>query len=210
MKKLIQIIKNKWLKNTLMTLILIILIIALYVTITTIVKKAEFEDIDLTTEKLYTLSQETKDKISNVKETKILLFGMQDYENVINFARQYTKQNPKITYEEVYDVTTRPDLVTKYGIGSTTTAIVVETEDKMKILTVEDLYTYDYTTYAQIDITEESITNAIIDVNLENKPKIYIVTNHVRYDDSLQVVTEYLKNEANDVENLDIIINGSL
>ncbi len=202
--------KNKWLRSTITTIILILLLIAIYIAISTILANAQIEDIDLTTEKLYTLTQETKDKIANVKETKILLFGMQDYENVVNFAKQYTKQNSNISYEEISDITTRPDLVTKYGIGSTSTAIVVETEDKTKILTTADLYTYDYTTYEQIDITEESITNAILDVNLEKKPKIYIVTNHVRYDDSLQIVTEYLKNEANDVENIDLVISGSV
>jgi len=209
-KKIIEFIKNKWLRNTLITIVLIFIFIAVYIGLSIWLEDANLDDIDLTKQKLYTLTQESKDKIANIKETKILLFGMENYENVLNFVNQYTKANSKITYEQINDVTTRPDLVSKYGLESNSIAIVVETEDRTKILTTSDLYTYDYTTYSQIDITEEAITNAIIDVNLEKKPKIYFISNHIKYAGASQIITEYLKNEANEVEELDLLVKGNI
>ena len=54
-----------------------------------------------------------------------------------------------------------------------------------------DLYTYDYSTYEEINTTEQALTNAILDVNLEKNPKIYFATNHVEYSDQYEVFKEY-------------------
>ena len=46
-----------------------------------------------------------------------------------------------------------------------------------KVLQSTDLYTYNVTTGRQIDVVEEAITNAIIDVTLKDRPNIYFLTN---------------------------------
>lgn len=207
---------NKWLKNTIVTVLLIILLIAIYIGLSLLLERADLEDIDITTNKLYTLTQETKDKIANIKETKIIIagFNRENYEGILetitNYAKLYAKANSQITYEQIENIIQRPDLATKYGLDSTSMVVIVETENNTKILTSEDLYTYDYITYSRIENIEQAITNAIIDVNIENKPKIYFVTNHIKYAGSSKVITEYLKNEANEVEELDLLINGNI
>ena len=66
--------KASWLANTTLTLLLIIIIIAVVVAINIIVEKQDIADIDLTGNKLFSLSQESIDKISSVKSpTKITL-----------------------------------------------------------------------------------------------------------------------------------------
>lgn len=205
MKKIIEIIKNKWLKNTIITAILIILFIIIYIGLSQWLERANIEDIDVTTNKLYTLMPETKEKIKNIKETKIVLLGMEEEEKVQKYVELYAKANSKITYEEIKNIVERPDLVSKYALDSTSMAIIVETDKESKILIPSDLYTYDYLTYERIENIEQAITNAITDVNLETKPKVYFMENHLKYEDSSKVITEYLKNEAKEVEKLDIL-----
>ena len=204
--------KCKWLRSTLFTILLIAIIVALCVGINILLENQNIADIDLTKEKLYSLSQESKDKVKNVsKDTKIMLYGMNNYQEVKDYANLYTKENSHITYEELTDATARPDLQLKYGIGSSVTSIIfVESEDRIKAVTTGELYTYDYTTHEQIDITEQTLTNAILDVNLEKSPKIYFVTNHAEYANEYQAFKEYLQNESNETESLDLLIKGEI
>lgn len=204
--------KGKWLRSATFTILLIVLILAIYVGANALIDKIDPADIDFTSEKLYSLSQESKDKIASVeKDTKIILYGMSEYPEVEDFAKLYSKQNEHITYEILTDASTRPDLQNSYGIGSSTDSlIIIEAGEQRKAVTVSDLYSVDYSTYESIDITEQSLTNAIIAVNLEKTPKIYFATDHAYYKEEYTVAQEYLKNEANDVEDINIIVNGGI
>ena len=62
-EKFIQVIKNKWLKSIVLTLLLVGIIVCAYLAINYAVDKANITDIDMTKEKLYSISQETKDKL---------------------------------------------------------------------------------------------------------------------------------------------------
>ena len=108
--------KASWLANTTLTLLLIIIIIAVVVAINVIVEKQDIADIDLTGNKLFSLSQESIDKISSVKSpTKITLYQMSNYPEAINYAKLYCQKNSNITYEELTDASQRPDLQEKYS-----------------------------------------------------------------------------------------------
>ena len=103
------------LRNLLVTILLMLVIVALCVGLNILIDKLNIPDVDLTQEKLYSLSQESKDKIKSVsKDTKIILYNMDD---VKDFADLYNRENSHITCEVLTDVTTRPDLKTEYGIG---------------------------------------------------------------------------------------------
>lgn len=213
-EKFINIIKRgKWLGNTLLTLLLIAVVVAIVVAINVFVEKQNIPDIDLTKEKLYSLSEESKEKVRNVtQDTKIILYGMSSYPEVLDYAKLYNKENSHVEYEELEDATTRPDLQQKYGLGTSVTGgvVIIESGVRNKIISSNEFYTYDYTTGEQYNVTEQSLTNAILDVNLEQKPKIYFVTNHAQNADYYQVAKELLKNEANEVEDLDLLIEGKV
>ena len=201
--------KGKWLGNTLFTILLIAVIIAIVVAINIFIEEKDFSDIDLTKEKLYSLSEESKEKIKSVtKDTKITLYGMSNYPEVLEYVKLYNKENSHITYEELSDPTSRPDLQQTYGLGTSITGevLIIEADDRDKIVSANDFYTYDYTTYEQYNVTEQVITNAILDVNLEKHPQIYFVTNHAQNSNYYQVAKEVLKNEGNDITDLDLLI----
>ena len=213
MKKLLGIIKNKWLIKGTTTLILVAIIIALYILLNWGVEKINLEDLDLTEKKLYSLSDETKDKIANLDtDITIQLINMGDYSYITDYAKKYTQQSDKIQIEEVGDLSSRVDLMTKYSLDSTDSLIVVKNGDKEKTLSISDLYTIDYSTYEQIDTTEEALTNAIVEVTLDEKPKIYILTGSTYYEteQALATIISNLEEESNEVEYLDMLTTGAV
>lgn len=208
--KFMQVIKNKWLRSTILTLLLIAIIIVAYFAINYAVEKANIADIDLTKEKLYSISQETKDKLGNMeKDVTISIYNMYDY--VKDFAYQYARLNEHIKIEEVENLTSKTKWKTEYGVSDTDAFIVISTDEREKFLSNYDLYTYDYTTYEEKDITEEAITNAILDVITIVKPKVYFLTGHNMYSSTyFQYLQTSLQDEANEVEELDLIKKGSV
>ena len=177
MKKTVEILKKKWLRETSLTLILVAIIITIYFEINALVNKANVPDLDLTKSQIYSLSEETKDKIKDIdKDVKITLINMNNYDYVINYANKYNEINSKISVEKVDNLSARADLMTKYNLEASASEVIVEYDQKEKTLGVDDLYTYEYTNnnYEEINITEEALTNAILDVTTENKPQIYL------------------------------------
>lgn len=212
MKKGIEIIKKKWLKNTFLTILLIAIIFAIYFGINYAVKKLNLKDIDLTTDKIYSISESTETKLKDLdKDVQIELINMSNYVYLLDFTNKYTQLNTHITMERIDDLTQRPDIMNTYNLESTESLIVVKSGERETYISLSDLYTYDYTTGEQIDTTEESITNAIIEVTIENKPKIYFLEGHNYYNDNyFQLVKQNITAEANEVENLNILTKGSI
>ena len=198
-KKFFEIIKNKWLIKGTTTLLLVAIIIACYALINYGVSKLKIENIDCTEKKLYSLSDETKTKMKDLdKDVTIQLINMSNSSYVIEYANKYPAVSKKINVEEISDLSSRVDLQTKYNLSESDGLIVVKSGDKEKTLTVNDLYTYDYSSSEQIDKTEEAITNAIIEVTLDVKPHVYILSGKTYYntEQALSTVIQELKDEV--------------
>ncbi len=212
MKKIIEIIKKKWLRDTFYTVLLIAIIFAVYYLINFAVEKINAEDLDLTSDKIYSISDFTRTKLGNLdKEVEIDLLNMSQYEYIIDFSNKYTQVNSNIKIERVDDLTSRPDLTNQYGLQDTDSLIVIKSGERETTLAMNDLYTYDYTTRETIDLTEEAITNAIIEVTIEEKPKIYFLTGHNNYSDNyFSIIKDEITSEANEVDSLNILTAGSV
>ena len=213
MKKFLEIIKNKWLIKWTTTIALIIIVIAAYILLNWGIGKINVEDIDFTEKKLYSLSDETKKKIENLnQEITIQLINMKDYNYVREYAEKYSRATDKIKIDEIEDLSSRVDLMTKYNLQNTDSLIVVKAGEKEQTISISDLYTYDYATYEQIDRTEEALTNAIVELTITEKPKIYILSGKAYYktEQALSEIVTNLKDDANEVEYLDILSKGSI
>ena len=208
--KLIEIIKKKWLRSIVMTIVLFAIIIAAYVGILYGVKQLHIDDIDFTKEKVYSISQATKDKLQNLEEqVTISIYNMYNY--VEDFAYKYANLNHNIKVEKLENLNAHTDWKTNYGITETSAFLVIHTKGKEKLLLDSNLYTMDYTTYDQIDITEEAITNAILDVTTNVKPKICFLAGHELYPQNyFQYLQNSLYSEVNEVEFVDILKKGSV
>lgn len=213
MKKFIEIIKKKWLRDTTKTILLVAILFAAYIGINVLVENVEIKDIDVTEDRLFTLSEQSINQARNVTEDiKIYLIGVEENTSLVDLVKQYTNENEKITYEVIPDVQDRADLKSKYNITDETQVIIMETASKNKIITFDELYTYDYTTYQQIDISEETLTNGIMDLTIAEKPKIYFLTGHNEYaiNADMTILKAYLENEVNTVETLDLLVKDAI
>lgn len=212
-KKFINIIKNKWLISKTKTLILVAILIAAYILSTYAIQKLELTPIDLTSNKAYTMSDESKERISKVdKDVNIYLIGYTDDDSVTVIAKQYNKTNSKINVETV-DINQRKDLAEKYEIDSTeANGIIVECGEKSKVLTATDLTSYDTTTYETTDVSEEKLTSSIMNVTTDNIPNVYFVGNYsdISLESGLNYLKMYLQNEIMNINTVDLLSKGSV
>ena len=208
--KLIEIIKKKWLRSVVLTIILIAIIICAYLAINFGIEKANLADIDMTKEKVYSISDTTRDKLQNIEsDVTLSIYNMYDY--VKDFAYQYARMNEHIKIEELDSITSKTEWKTKYGIGDSSSFMMVTSGDKEKFLEQYAFVTYDYSSNKQIDVTEETITNGILDVATQERPKVYFLTGHNLYSDGyFQYLEQDLKNEANEVERLNLLTTGKV
>lgn len=211
-QKIGAILRKKWLINGSKTILLIVIIIALYIGVNLLLENVVLPEIDYTDNKIYSLSNESKDKIGGInKGIKITLINYSNNTSIIKFMERYVELNKNIKLEKIDNLSSRTDLMSKYSLEANDSIIIVSCGDNEKTITENDLYTYDYTTYKQVDRTEEAITNAILDVTTEEKPKIYFMSNHIAYDTKyFSTIMQAIKDEANEVDTLDILATGAI
>lgn len=144
---------------------------------------------DVSEEKLYTLSEETK-KVMEQTEKKVNLYVLvrETDCNVIfqKIIEEYDKISNQIQVE-YKDLEKNPDFPYEYIDSSSQTAtegsIIVECGDKFRYLSAEKFvsYGYDYDTYEQtveaIDL-ESQLTEAIYYVLSDQTPVVYSLTGH--------------------------------
>ena len=210
--KFIETIKKKWLINGTKTILLVVIILAFFIGVTVLMQKLDLIPIDLTEDKLFTLTDESKEQVKNIdKEINIYFIGYSEDNSTLDLARQYTKVNDKIKIEAVTSES-RPDLVQKYGIETDSEGIIVESGNQYKVLSSSDLYTYDSTTYESINVAEEKLTAAIKSVSVEELPKVYFLSGYSSFSltSGMQYLNMYLQNEVTEVKTLDILSEGKV
>ena len=210
--KFIQTIKKKWLIKGTTTCLLVAIIIAIFITITEVMQSLELVPLDFTEEKLYTLTEGSKEKVASIdKDINIYFINYTDDNPTVSLAKQYKKVNDKITVETI-DTTERPDIVNKYGLEEDSEGIIVECGEKSKVLTDSDLVTYDMTTYETINIAEEKITSSIVSVSSDKIPKVYFLEGYSNYSlsQNLYGLGIFLGNEINEIDTVDILSAGKI
>ena len=211
--KFVQTVKRKWLIDGSRTLSLVLLILAAFLGINTGMKVLDLTPIDLTQEKLYTLTDKSKERVKDIdKDVHLYFVGYPEDNADLALAKQYKDANEKIVAEAV-DAESRPDLVEKYGIQDTgSSGIIVECGERSKVLTSSDLVTYDSTTYETISIAEEKLTSAIISVTTDDIPKVYFLEGYSNFtlDYNMYYLNIYLENEITEVDTLNILSTGKV
>ena len=210
--KFIEAIKRRWLVDGTKTILLVAIIIVMFIAVNTLMQKLELTPIDFSQDKLYTLTQESKDRVKNVdKEVNIYFIGYSEDDTNLELAKQYNKINDKIKAESV-DINNRPDLAEKYEIEKDSTGIIVECGDKSKVLTENDLVTYDYSTYETINIAEEKLTSSIMSVVSDKIPKVYFLEGYsdLSLQKNMNYLNMYLKNEITEIDSLNVLSSGKI
>ncbi len=209
MRKLIETIKKKWIKNLVSTLIIVVILMVIFYLINLLFIKLDISPIDFTKEKLYTLSDESKNQVKNVEQNVTLyFFGYDESSTIITLAKKYADVNDKINIQ-VINTSERPDLAAQYGVSTSSQLVAIQSSQRYKIIDSSEMYTYDNTTYETIDITEQKLTNGILDVTIAKKPQVYFLSGHGEYGISssseLAMFATYIENDINDINSLDLL-----
>ena len=210
--KFVQTLKKRWLINGTKTTILVLIIIALFIGISILMQNLDLTPLDLSQDKLYTLTDESKEKVKDVdKDVSIYFVGITDDDSILDLAKQYTKVNDKINVEAI-NLDERPDIAQKYEIQSGDMVIIVECGNRSKMISYNDLYTYDPTTYETIDISEERLTAGILSTTIDEVPKIYFLSGYSDFSltNGMQYLNIYLQNEINEVDTVDVLTTGKV
>lgn len=209
MRKFIEIIKKKWIRDSLLTATLVLILIAIFILVNLLFMNLDIAPWDFTEQGLYTLSDESKEQIANVEQNVTMyFFGYDEGSTAVTLAKQYHDANDKITVQ-IINTSERPDLAAQYNVSTSSQLVAVQATERYKIIDASEMYTYDSSTYQYIDVTEQKLTNAILDVTIAQKPQIYFLTGHGEYgissSSAMGTLATYIENDVNDVNTLDLL-----
>ena len=179
--KMIDGLKSKWLKNTGKTAILIAIIIIIFLAINVGVQTWDPKDFDLSSDQLYSLTEESKERISSLPEEDKFEIYLFDYKE--------------------------PDLVSKYNIEEGYYTVLIICGEKYKVLTTYDFYTYD-SEGNTVDLTEQRLTNSLIVVSSIGKSTpVYVLTGHGEYDPTTEMalLQTYIELENYEMKTLNLL-----
>lgn len=198
-KKLMETIslklRKKCITSTTKTFLLVAILVVAYFTLNIWLSNSELPTIDVTENKIYTLTDESKDAIKKInQDVKIYVYGYAEDDKIVKLLKQYNESNNKITYEII---TSENNLnkIKEYALEAGNQAVVLEVGELNKILFSNDFFSYDNTTWEQIDTTENTLTNSILNLTIANKPKVYFLTGHK------EISTEYMIGAAVNLQN---------
>ena len=183
--------RKKWLVSGIQTFLIIAILIMGYVSL-------DLPQIDVTENKLYTLTEASKNAVSKIdKEVTVYAYGFEEDSTLIDLMKQYKAVNDKISYE-ILTEESNFEMVQSYSLSSGYYVLIIKSGDSEKLIDASTQFSsYDYVTNQTIDTTEQVITNSMLALIEENKPKIYFTQGHGEYDSSIALTLEsQLTNEA--------------
>ena len=132
MRRLIEIIKKKWIKDSVLTLALVVILIAIFILVNLLFMNLDIAPLDFTKQGLYTLSDESKEQIKNVTQNVTMyFFGYDDSSTAVTLAKQYHDLNDKITIQ-IIDTSERPDLAAEYNVTTSSQLVAVQATERYK------------------------------------------------------------------------------
>ena len=209
MRKFIEIIKKKWIRDSVLTAALVLILIGIFILVNLLFMNLDIAPFDFTARKIYTLSDESKEQIANVQQNVTMyFFGYDESSTPVTLAKQYHDVNNKITIQ-IINTSERPDLAAQYNVTTSSQLVAVQATERYKIIDSSEMYTYDSSSGQYVDVTEQKLTNAILDVTIAQKPQIYFLTGHGEYgidsSSAMGTLATYVENDVNDVNKLDLL-----
>ena len=200
-------IRKNFMVSRAKTFLMIAILVVAFLVLNLFIEKIDLPKFDITEKKVFTLSDESKNYIKNVQDNvKVLVYGIPENNYVVDLLKQYKKFNDKIDYQIITNED-NPDIVAKYSLQADYPVLIVENGEKNKIISTYELSSYDYSTGKSIDLSENAITNAILNITIANKPKVYFLNGHneLTLDEYLSQMLAYLENEVFEYDTLNLL-----
>ena len=208
--KFINTIKKKWLAQGTTTTVLVLAIICAFVAIAVFLQSLDLSPIDLSQEKLFTLSEESKDKVKDInQDIHIYFIDASDNDQNYDLAKQFHNANEHINIENI-NSKERTDLVAQYEIESGSGQIIVASDKRYKKLTAYDLVSSDLMGQTS-SIADKKLTNTILYVVAEEIPHAYILDGFSEFSsDRMSSFITVAEDSAVEIEPLNIITKGAI
>ncbi len=211
-------VSSKSLKTGAYSVGLIIVGIVATVLVNLVIKEVpiEYTQFDITSQKLYSLTSDTKNYIKGLtKDVDIYVISSKDeQDDAINKSLEMYADMSSHINVEYKDPTVYPTFYKEYSSSMTKKSIVVVCGEKSKVINYSDMYEYnvDYTTYTQTTTGydgEGRLTSAISYVTTDDMPVIYQVKGHdeVELEDTFTDAVEKLNME---VKSLNLMENDAV
>lgn len=141
--------------------------------------------LDVTSNKLYTLTKETKEYVSGLADDiTIYVLVNEEYKdsNLDTTLRKLADLSPHIRLNYV-DPTLNPRFYAGYtDIEPSENSLIVEGPARSRVIDYDDIYEYEYYSYYEYQITgydgEGQIVSALSYVTTDEMPKIYVIDGH--------------------------------
>ncbi|MCI8386819.1 MAG: GldG family protein [Acutalibacter sp.] len=182
---------------TVMTVVFIAVVVVLNLLVSLLSERFPSMNIDLTAQKMNTLSEQALEVAGKVEEdTTIYLIGAEEayrkdqlysnyglkYSQVANLADRLAEANSKVKVEFV-DPDTNPEFISSYaGEVLTSGRVLVRTEKRYRVLTVDDMFSMSQNQqtgatemYSNVD---SALAAALEMVNMDKVPILTIATGH--------------------------------
>ncbi len=176
-------IKKYKVNSSITIIIAVVIVILINVFVTVLGTKVPLK-IDMTTNKMFEISEKTKEYLKNY-ETPVdiyVLAGNSEKDERINAVlRKYSESNSNIKITNI-NTAENPTFGRKYandGIKLTANSVIVDSGNKYKLLSLSDLYGINAQTgsYTSLNV-ENKITSALKYVSSDNQLKAYVVQGH--------------------------------
>ncbi|MEG1426088.1 MAG: GldG family protein [Oscillospiraceae bacterium] len=211
---------------TLFTVVFIVVIILLNVVVSALTDRFPSMNMDLTAEKLNSLSETSVETAKNVQnDTEIYVIGSEDavknnqimvkynlqYNQVANLAEKMCEANSKISLKYV-DPDLDPAFIAEYPNERLSTGMVlVKTEKRYKVLGVSDLFSLQQNqqdgSVKKFSKVDGALSNAVHLVNLDKVPLVAVATGHEEMlsTDNRAAFDQLLKDNAFEVQEFNLM-----
>lgn len=218
-KKFKDTINKKYLKNGSYSSIMIVVFVAIIIVINMIVGNlpSKYTRLDISSEKLYTIGDETKAMLKDLDKDVIIYQiaqrGSED-ENISNLLQRYADEYDHITVEQK-DPVVNPKFISEYTSDNlSSNSLIIVCGDRNKVVNYNNIYesSLDYNTYSYKTTGfdgEGQITSAIAYVTSENLPVMYTLEGHGEQDlDS--TVKEDIEKANMEIKSLNLLTEESV
>ncbi len=182
MVNFLKLLKNKVFKETAWTIALIVFMLMVFVIVNKALDVANIEPVDVTTEQIYSLTDESKKLISEVDlNVNIVLLNYDNDDRATIVAKKYKKINDKIDATCI-NYWQDPNGLAEYGItDDTTQVIIVYSALRQKQIYNSELTSYNTINSQEMDVTEQKLTNSILDVTKSVEQEVFFVKGNGEY-----------------------------
>ena len=218
-KKFKDTINKKYLKNGSYSSIMIVVFAAIIIVINMIAGNlpSKYTQLDISSEKLYTIGDETKAMLKDLDKDVIIYqiaqSGSED-ETISNLLQRYADESDHITVEQK-DPVVNPKFISEYTSDNlSSNSLIIVCGDRNKVVNYNNIYesSLDYNTYSYKTTGfdgEGQITSAIAYVTSENLPVMYTLEGHGEQDlDS--TVKEDIEKANMEIKSRNLLTEGSV